>query len=68
MYPFATHLITLLAGALLAALYASHHVERREIAEYTRGYNNAKDDVTRQHRERGKKAAQTRKERKVNAS
>ena len=57
---FTTGLICFLAGAFAAALYANHHVDRREIASFHRGRQFERDMLIAKHRERGKKAAATR--------
>ena len=65
MHPFATHLITFLIGGIVSALYAKHHVERREIAAFAEGRKLEQDAQALKDSDRAKKAARTRKERKA---
>jgi hypothetical protein len=64
MHPFAVGLICFLAGALLAALYANMHMERREVAAFEDGkkLGHAEAVVAQQDKDRARaqKAAQTR--------
>jgi len=65
MHPFASHLIAVLAGAIVGILFAGHYATQREIAAFAEGRKLEKDAQALRDSARALKAARTR---KANAS